>query len=53
MRWPVIPTHQFSINLNKGEYSSVSVTDYIAENKGRWFLVWAFPSETELRKINK
>jgi hypothetical protein len=50
-RWPVTPTHQLSIDFSTGQYSSKSVGDYIMKDRGGWFFVWTFPSESTLRDI--
>lgn len=50
-RWPITPTHELSIDFSTGNNSSKSIGNYIAKDKGRWFLVWAFPDKNTLKDI--
>ncbi|MDQ7778207.1 MAG: hypothetical protein RDV41_00665 [Planctomycetota bacterium] len=52
-RWPVKPTHQIEIAASTGEYSSVSICQYIAKQGDRWLVVMPIPDPKTLEELER
>jgi hypothetical protein len=52
-KFPVLPTHMMQLNFKINKYSGVSLSRYICQKDGKWFVVIPHPTDTVLAQFRK